>query len=895
MQVAQATLLLVLLAVSLATSARAIDTDGDGFDDGPADNCDYWANPGQEDFDGDDFGDPCDADADDDGVVDVAPEIRVARQDGNADSVRLLWSRGSGAFGDPAPDVTGYQLERSQDAGPFVVVASGDFRWMTAVDTLPGPGTYDYRVRLLTGGGLYAISEIETVVASFPLFPLEEALDGVARIAWSDMWTPPAGTTLAGYELQRFDGAWFAAHAGLLTDTVFLDDDGFPSAAQDSGVGTNRYRVRAVFDDGIGGQQFAAWSNEEILEIEAECPEIGVPLPTNVVVADDLDSDLDYDGDDLKLALDACAMAGGCVLRALPETYENVSIMVTTSAASCDGTITDLTNPQYCLLLDFPNGLVIEGHGEQTVFRSPLWTPPTRPPAVLEFHRKTFPLRLRNLVLDGRKHEQVAPDPGPTINCASWHHNGLRVWNQFQLRDIPDDGIGDDDNLCELEACLEDPAGGHDGDGLCEPDEACIEDLAGAGDNDGVCENEFWKTYDACESQTEQNDGCLHNVVARGFTSNGATFNNTRRWTIEHSRFEDVGCWNGGDGFDCPYMDTAPNFGPPGVKCTSFGMTAGDYTREFVIRDNVFERANKYGIQLKNGPASSCNGLLYDHQITGNTFRDLGHQGIFAVGVRGARIQDNHVEGTVVWPLIEPSGNNNTYGINLGGFCSDDNEVSGNTLTQLAGLAIGVNTDTETYDCSTGSCSLAPEIGNTIEGNTISGTCLQKNTASGTPSVYELGSIHFFSLAHGLVRLVDNVMTQSGCRFTLSVFGGRPMRAEVSGGSYESGPNAATAAQESFYAGALHVHGTGRRLDVLPGVDFTNAGDPAVPKASAQLSGRVVVDDIASDPFAPGPFGTALEGSGGLVVFLPAPATGLGLFWGALAVAAIHRNRRAHR
>jgi hypothetical protein len=890
---------LVLFCV-IAYAAQAADTDADGIEDGP-DNCDYWANPLQENADSDAFGDPCDADADADGIVDVAPALRVVRQVGNTPQVRLLWSRGSGAFGDPAPDVTGYQVERSRNGGAFITVASGDHRMMVATDLLPGPGVYEYRVRLETPS-LEALSVSSSLVAAFPLFPPQEVLGGVARLVWSDGWTPPVGHTLAGYELERFDGGWFAAHPGMLVDNTFHDDDGFPSAFMDSGVGENRYRVRAVFEDGLGGQSVSAWSNEEAVEIRAECAEIGVAMPTNVILANDLDADLDLDGNDLALALTDCSLAGGCILRALPETYENVSIMITNQPTVCDGQLSDLTTPEHCLDLDFPNGLVIEGHGEQTVFASPLWMPPTRPPAVLEFHRQDFPLRLRNLVLDGRKHEQVAPDPGSPLRCNSWQHNGLRVWNQFQHRDVVGDGIGDDDLACEVEACLEEVGGVHDGDGICEVGEHCIEDLAGAGDNDGVCENESWQTYDACESITEQNDGCLHNVQARGFLNNGATFNDSRRWSIEYGRFEDSGCWNGGDGFDCPYMDTAPDRSTqPGVKCTSFGLSVGGYTREFVIRENVFERANKYALNLKNGSASSCNGLLYDHQVLDNEFRDLGHVGIFAAGLRGTRVEGNHVEGTRVWPEIEPSAYNNTFGIHLAGFCSDDNDLEDNTFSQMAGLAIGVSTIPETDECTGSSCARRSEAGNRISNNVIDQTCLLKNTAAGSVSPYSLGSIHFFQQAQGRVQLVSNTLTGSGCRFALSIFGGNPLNVQVIGGSYESGSNAATPSQNSFYAGAVHVHGLNRHLDLLDSVSFVNMGDPLVPKASAQLDGTIYVDDvvdgIVQDPFGPpGQFADYVEGSGGEVT-LPEPGLSGLLGTGVLGLAMLcaHRQARSRR
>lgn len=89
-----------LLAAMLATTALAdglaglagpgghADTDGDGIDDAH-DNCITAPNGGQRDADGDGFGNACDTDLDNDGIVDAADlalfRARLATADPAAD------------------------------------------------------------------------------------------------------------------------------------------------------------------------------------------------------------------------------------------------------------------------------------------------------------------------------------------------------------------------------------------------------------------------------------------------------------------------------------------------------------------------------------------------------------------------------------------------------------------------------------------------------------------------------------------------------------------------------------------------------------------------------------------------------------------------------------------
>ena len=174
----------------------------------------------------------------------------------------------------------------------------------------------------------------------------------------------------------------------------------------------------------------------------------------------------------------------------------------------------------------------------------------------------------------------------------------------------------------------------------------------------------------------------------------------------------------------------------------------------------------------------------------------------------------------------------------------------------------------------------------------MDGTCVEKETAPGAPETYPYGSIQFFKRAGGPIELVNNTLMNSGCRYAISVFGGEPLHAEASSGSYESGPSAATEAQDGFFCGAVHVHGDGRRLDLVDGVTFSNAGDPGVPKACVQLNGLLVVDDTLGDPFGPaGQFADYVEGSGG-TVFLPEPTGPLPL---ALSIALLFWLERRQR
>ena len=113
----------LLLAASLmflgASSATAADTDGDGIQDNP-DNCELAANADQTDSDGDGFGNACDADYDNNGVVGGSDFGRLraglGKTSEDPDFDPVLDCDGDGAIGDS--DVAFLQSQLGSPPGP---------------------------------------------------------------------------------------------------------------------------------------------------------------------------------------------------------------------------------------------------------------------------------------------------------------------------------------------------------------------------------------------------------------------------------------------------------------------------------------------------------------------------------------------------------------------------------------------------------------------------------------------------------------------------------------------------------------------------------------------------------------------------------------------------------
>jgi hypothetical protein len=249
--------------------------------------------------------------------------------------------------------------------------------------------------------------------------PVLEPAEEVLANAVSLRWRADSGFGFAIERRSAAGGSWTQVGAALSGASEFVDAMAPPGGLE--------YRVRATCSSLGPPVALSEPSNPAAIDLPEECagqPAVSASLP--VVAIGDLDADARYTGKDIALALAECAQLGGCLLEALPVTYDDVSISISNGdPAACE------PSPLHCLGpgLSFPNGLVIQGHGSRSVFRSPLWPQGyARPAPLLQlWKRPDIELRIRNLVLDGRKAEQGEPALAPT----TWQHAGFASWNQW--------------------------------------------------------------------------------------------------------------------------------------------------------------------------------------------------------------------------------------------------------------------------------------------------------------------------------------------------------------------------------------------------------------------------------------------------------------------------------
>ena len=357
--------------------AWGVDADSDLVPD-DQDNCLGLLNPSQIDGDRDGFGNACDADVTGDGAV------------GGPDFTLLRARLGQGGVD---IDLTGDGIT----GGPDFVAFDG------ALGTRVGPS------------GLACAGAVPCACDAPVLDLTEEVLANAVALRWR----ADSGFGFAVERRPAAGGSWTQVGAAPPGATEFVDATAEP--------GAHEYRVRSVCSSLGAPVSLSEPSNPDAIDLPEECagqPAVSAALP--VVPIGDLDADAKYTGNDVALALADCAERGGCVLEALPVTYEDVSISIsngdptpcTTGAAHCLGAE-----------VSFPNGLVIQGHGSRSVFRSPLWPAGySRPSPLFQlWKRPDIELRIRNLVLDGRKAEQREASEVPN----SWQHFGFSTWNEW--------------------------------------------------------------------------------------------------------------------------------------------------------------------------------------------------------------------------------------------------------------------------------------------------------------------------------------------------------------------------------------------------------------------------------------------------------------------------------
>jgi hypothetical protein len=496
-----------------------------------ADNCLTVANSSQRDSDRDGFGNDCDADFDADGIVDFDDWVAVERSLG-------------ATLGSPL-----YREELDVE-GDGVIGIPDHTAVAIAFGERPGP----------SGLGCAGLTPCGPHVVV--LHPPEEVLGASVRLTW----TP--SEAMRSYLVQRRvgSGSWTNIASLRGRDTAFVDE-GVPGWGLPPG--RYEYRIRGNGD----------WSESRAISLPGECT--GQPAPDRrlpLVEIVDSEPDGDYDGADVEAALAACSALGGCVLQGLPVAYEDVNVELSGASG-----------------LDFPKGLVVQGFGSATVFRSRVYgaadhrpdscvDEPGPAPALCYLPDPVFlvwrsgairlpNVRFRNFTIEGRKGEQ--PFPGAPEH--RWQHWGINV------------------------------------------------DSPSGASTDG---------------------GCIHNVTARELMTGGFALRDARGWLVEHGTVEDVGCQT--DLTRCAALEAlAPDAADvPGRQSSGFGVLLASGTAASIVRHNVVVRATKYGIGIVEDPATGFH-------VHDNTVIRGGGSGIHCRGCRDGVIERNGV----AW-MHYPSGRN---------------------------------------------------------------------------------------------------------------------------------------------------------------------------------------------------------------------------------------------
>jgi hypothetical protein len=601
--------------------------------DDRADDCIDVANPDQRDTDRDGFGNACDPDFDGDGAV------------GSADFVAVERAFGSRA-GDPA-----YSADLDLD-GDGRIGRRELLHVSRRFGAAPGPS------------GLECAGEPPCGVGLSVLEGAEEVLSRAVRLRWRAASPPPR------FDVERrpAGGAWAVVGiaSGSAREFVDLGPRGGGLAP-----GTWEYRVRG------GGP----WSEPLAVPLAEECAGQPSPSPSlPLVEIVDHEPDGDHDGEDVEAALRACSDLGGCVLRALPVVYDDVNVEL----AGATG-------------YDFSRGLVVEGYGSASVFRSRVFSQRDHDPGLCPAGGpgpcfQPLPVwsmvqmgsvdldgvRFRNFQIDGRKREQ--PDPGtPQV---SWQHWGIAVKSPVLAR---------------------------------------------------------------------TNRGCVHNVTARELMTGGFAVRHATGWILEHSRAIDLGCHD--DFTPCDGLQrTEEYYGVPGLRSDAFGFLSEAETTGTVARHNRVLRATKYGIGAVFGAryfhfhdnavrsvlgagieCNGCRGGLIERNAVLSMHRPTGRNATWPDGYRGDLAQGIQCSGSVADLTVRDNvvawGDGTGIQITCSGprIAVERNAIAGNCRTHGDSLLVASSEDVSLLDNAirdgAGRCQFSVSVSATrgarIEGGTI--------------------------------------------------------------------------------------------------------------------------------------------------------------------------------
>jgi hypothetical protein len=474
---------LALAALCLLAPAAASALDADRDGVGDAaDNCRALANPAQRDSDDDGYGNACDADFDQNNVVGWPDWIAVVRAFG-------------AAVGDPAYDA---ELDLDGDGG----IGSYDLlETERRIGAPPGPS------------GLSCAGETPCHAGLVRLDLAEEVLSRSVRLAWR------AASPALVFDVERrvVGGAFERVARVWGSQREFVD-----RGAGSHGLAPGSYEYRVA-----GG---GPWSETRRVAMPEECAGQAPTSPLLFVVEIvDHEPDGDHDGADVAAALAECSRLRGCVLRALPVVYEDVNVELALDTG-----------------YDFSRGLVIEGYGSASVFRSRVFSQADHDPRLCAAGaeplcyrpRPVFSIlnpgrtrldgvRFRNFRIEGRKRDQ--PDPG--VPWYEWQHWGIALLSS---------------------------------------------------------------------TAESTDDGCFHNVSASGLMHGGLGVQRGRNWIFEHNDVRDIGCQD--DLTPCDALERTPDYlSIPGVQSPGDGIVTGELTEGTVMRHNRVVRTAKTGIAAISG------------------------------------------------------------------------------------------------------------------------------------------------------------------------------------------------------------------------------------------------------------------------------------------------------